>query len=40
MARMIKAESFAADMGGGPAVEFQPEDIIVSAAVEARFSAR
>jgi uncharacterized protein YggE len=39
MARMIKAESFAADMGGGPAVEFQPEDIIVSAAVEARFTA-
>ena len=32
--------SFAADMGGGPAVEFQPEDIIVSAAVEARFTAR
>ncbi|GAA1936430.1 SIMPL domain-containing protein [Microbacterium aoyamense] len=26
--------------GGAPAMEFQPEDIVVSAAVEARFSAR
>ncbi|MFH8250305.1 SIMPL domain-containing protein [Microbacterium sp. B2969] len=39
MPRMMKA-SFAADAGGGPGVELQPEDIIVSAAVEARFSAR
>ncbi|WP_345803006.1 SIMPL domain-containing protein [Microbacterium sp. AZCO] len=39
MARMMKA-SFAADAGGAPGVELQPEDIIVSAAVEARFSAR
>ena len=40
MARMLKSASFAADVGGGPAVEFQPEDILVSAAVEARFIAR
>jgi len=40
MARMLKAASFAEDVGGGPAVEFQPEDILVSAAVEARFMAR
>jgi len=40
MARMLKAASFAADLGGAPAVELQPEDIIVSAAVEARFIAR
>ncbi|WP_243074643.1 SIMPL domain-containing protein [Microbacterium sp. SS28] len=39
MPRMMKA-SFAADMGAGPAVELQPEDIIVSATVEARFAAR
>jgi uncharacterized protein YggE len=39
MLRMAKA-SFAADgAGGAPAMEFQPEDIVVSAAVEARFSA-
>ncbi|MGK3952562.1 SIMPL domain-containing protein [Microbacterium sp. I2] len=36
---MAKA-SFAADAGSGPAVQLQPEDIVVSAAVEARFSAR
>ncbi|MDY0909372.1 SIMPL domain-containing protein [Microbacterium sp. CFBP9034] len=35
---MAKA-SFAADSGGAPAVQLQPEDIVVSAAVEARFSA-
>ena len=39
MLRMAKA-SFAADSAGTPAMEFQPEDIVVSAAVEARFSAR
>ena len=40
MLRMAKA-SFAADSASGaPAMEFQPEDIVVSAAVEARFSAR
>jgi len=39
MARMMKA-SFAADAGGAPAVELQPEDIIVSAAVEGRFTAK
>jgi len=30
----------AMDSGGAPAVELQPEDIVVTAAVEARFSAR
>ena len=40
MARMLKSASFAADVGGGQAVEFQPEDIIVAAGVEARFVAR
>src|SRR4051794_21715659 len=40
MPRMMKA-SFASDAGGGaPAVELQPEDIVVTAAVEARFIAR
>ncbi|GAA3916321.1 SIMPL domain-containing protein [Microbacterium invictum] len=38
MMRMTTA-AFAAG-AGGPALEFQPEDIVVSAAVEARFSAR
>lgn len=38
---MLKAaRSFAADSGGGPALQFQPEEITVAAAVEARFSAR
>jgi uncharacterized protein YggE len=37
--RMLKAAAFASDAGGGPAVELQPEDIIVAAGVEARFSA-
>ncbi|MET0736172.1 MAG: SIMPL domain-containing protein [Microbacterium sp.] len=39
--RMMMAKaSFGADAAGGaPAMEFQPEDIVVSAAVEARFSA-
>jgi len=36
--RMAKA-SFAAD-AGGPAFEFRPEELVVSAAVEGRFSAR
>lgn len=41
MLRMAKASYGAADMAGGaPAMEFQPEDIVVAAAVEARFSAR
>jgi uncharacterized protein YggE len=40
MLRASKA-SFAMDASGGaPAVELQPEEIVVSAAVEARFSAR
>ena len=38
--RAAKA-SFAMDAGGGaPAVELQPEEIVVTAAVEARFVAR
>ncbi len=37
--RMAKA-SFAADSAGGGTLEFQPEDIVVTAAVEARFTAR
>jgi uncharacterized protein YggE len=40
MLRMAKA-SFAMDAAGGaPAVQLQPEDIVVTAAVEARFLAR
>ncbi|MFE5410470.1 SIMPL domain-containing protein [Microbacterium sp. NPDC056569] len=39
--RMLMAKaSFAADAGGGPAVQLQPEEIVISAAVEARFAAR
>jgi len=40
--RMLMAKaSFAADAaGGGPSVQLQPEDIVITAAVEARFSAR
>jgi len=40
--KMMRAMAMGAmDAGGaGPAVELQPEDIVVSAAVEARFSAR
>ena len=38
--RMARA-SFAADAGGGaPALDLQPEEIVVAAAVEARFTAR
>lgn len=36
---MAKAE-FAADAGGGPSVQLQPDDIVITAAVEARFTAR
>ncbi|MCR2819046.1 SIMPL domain-containing protein [Microbacterium sp. zg.Y1090] len=36
--RMMRA-SFAVDESAGPALRLQPEDIVVSAAVEARFSA-
>lgn len=42
MPRMAKAEAFmaAADAGGGgPVVELQPEEIVVTAGVEARFTA-
>lgn len=40
--KMMRAMAMGAmDAGGsGPAVELQPEDIVVTAAVEARFSAR
>lgn len=39
--RMLMARaSAAADAGGAPAVDLQPEDIVISAAVEARFAAR
>ncbi len=42
MMRMPKAMmmSAVADTGGGGSLEFQPEDIIVTAGVEARFTAR
>jgi uncharacterized protein len=40
--RMMKAAMAmeAYDTGGGPAVQLRPEDIVISAAVEARFSAK
>ena len=39
--KMMRAMAMGAmDSGGAPAVELQPEDIVVTAAVEARFSAR
>jgi uncharacterized protein YggE len=39
--RMVVAKAqFAADSGGGPAVQLQPEDIVITAGVEARFAAR
>jgi hypothetical protein len=39
--RMLMAKaSFAGDAGGGPAVQLQPEDIVITASVEARFTAR
>jgi uncharacterized protein YggE len=37
---MAKAEFAAADAGGGSAVQLQPDDIVITAAVEARFTAR
>jgi uncharacterized protein YggE len=37
--KMMRA-LMASDMGGGPALEFEPQPIVVSAAVEARFIAR
>jgi uncharacterized protein YggE len=38
--KMMRAMAFGgAESGGAPAIEFQPEDIVVSAAVEARFTA-
>lgn len=38
--KMMRAMAMGAmDAGGSPAVEFQPEDILVTAAVEARFAA-
>lgn len=38
--KMLRAASFMADAGGGSAMQLQPEDITVTAAVEARFAAR
>lgn len=38
--RMMAKASFAADAGAGAAVQLQPEDIVITAAVEARFTAR
>lgn len=39
--RMLMAKaSFAADAGGAPSAQLQPEDIVITAAVEARFAAR
>ena len=38
---MMARAAFAADSAGGaPSVQLQPEDIVVSAGVEARFVAR
>jgi uncharacterized protein len=38
--KMMRAMAMGSmDAGGAPAMEFQPEDIVVTAAVEARFSA-
>lgn len=37
---MKSAASFAADSGGAPALQFQPEKIVIGSAVEARFAAR
>lgn len=37
---LMAKSSFAADAGGAPTVRLQPEDIVISAAVEARFAAR
>lgn len=36
---MMRA-AFMSDAGGAPGLQFQPDDIVVSAAVEARFTAR
>jgi len=39
--RMMMAKAaYAADAGGAPAVQLQSDDIVISAAVESRFSAR
>lgn len=35
-----RGAAFAADMGGGPSMEFEPEELVVEAVVEARFLAR
>ncbi len=37
--RMARS-AMAMDAGGAPAVDFQPDDLVVSASVEARFTAR
>ena len=38
--KMMRAMAMSMDAGSAPAVELQPEDIVVTAAVEARFVAR
>lgn len=38
--KMMRAMAMSMDAGAAPALELQPEDIVVSAAVEARFVAR
>lgn len=38
--KMMRAMAMDAGVGGAPSFDFQPADIVVSAAVEARFSAR
>lgn len=38
--RMMAMAAMDSGTGGAPAIEFQPEDIVVTAAVEARFAAR
>lgn len=40
MLKGMRAASFAADAGGGSGLQFEPEDIVITAAVEARFVAR
>ena len=40
LAKAMRAEAFDMGSGGGPTVDFQPEEMTVTAAVEARFAAR
>ncbi|WP_298942127.1 SIMPL domain-containing protein [uncultured Microbacterium sp.] len=38
-ARMFARSAMSMDVGGAPAIDFQPDDIVITAAVEARFAA-